>query len=57
MAYVSIFLYIALSALAMQNVYKFLYKQKKYKVFPVSLFYSLAIPCAALRLFANVFAV
>ena len=56
-AYISICLYLVLIAIAIQNVYKFLYKQKKYKVYPVTLFYIFAIPNLILRVSSNIFVV
>ena len=43
-AYLSIAAYIFLLAFECHNVYFYLYKQKKYKVYPVTLFYAFAIP-------------
>ena len=53
LAYLSIILYTGMLVLEIYNVYKFLYKQKKYKVYPVSLFYALAVPCTILRIISN----
>ena len=39
-AYISIAAYIFLLAFECHNVYFYLYKQKKYKVYPVTLFYA-----------------
>ena len=52
-AYLSIAAYIYLLAFECHNVYFYLYKQKKYKVYPVTLFYAFAIPCCILRIWVN----
>ena len=57
LAYISIFLYLCMFSLELYNVYKFLYKQGKYKVYPVSLFYALAIPITILRIISNLWIV
>ena len=57
LAYLSVLLYLMLLYLAVSNVYKYLYRQKKYKAYPVSLFYAFAIPTITLRIFANIYVV
>ena len=50
LAYISVLVYLAMGALATQNTYKYLYVKKKYNVFPVCLFYILAIPLIIQRI-------
>ena len=53
--YVSIFAYSYMLWLELHNVYFFLYKQRKYKVFCLTLFYILVIPCTILRIIYNLY--
>ena len=46
--------YFVLLYLAMYNSYYFLYRQKKYKVYPLVLFYVLSIPCIVLRIYHSI---
>ena len=48
--YISIILYTTMLALEIYNIYKFLYRQSKIKVFPLTLFYVLATPVTILRI-------
>ena len=52
-AYFSIGAYIFLLAFECHNVYFYLFKQKKYRVYPVTLFYIFALPCCIARIWAN----
>ena len=56
-AYVSILAYLSMLTLELNNVYYYLFKQGKYKVFCLTLFYTLVIPCTTVRVFTNVFIV
>ena len=53
MAYFSMAMYSGMFCLEIYNVYMFLYKQNKYKVYPLTLFYALAVPCTLIRIFGN----
>ena len=55
--YISALVYLAMSTLAIHNTYKYLYLKKKYSVFPICIFYVLAIPLIILRFFENFWAV
>ena len=57
LAYLSISIHVSMLFLEIYNVYTFVYKQQKYKVFPVSLFYSIAIPSTILCIYLNLFIV
>ena len=52
--YISVCFYTALLLLELHNLYKYIYLQKKYKIFPLSLFYALSIPCTLIRIFSNI---
>ena len=52
-AYFSIGAYIFLLVFECHNVYFYLFKQKKVRVYPVTLFYIFAIPCCIIRIWAN----
>ena len=52
-AYFSIVAYIFLLLFECHNVYFYLCKQKKYKVYPVTLFYFFTIPCCMVRIWVN----
>ena len=52
--YISVCFYTVLLVLELHNLYKYIYLQKKYKVFPLSLFYALSIPCTLLRIYENI---
>ena len=51
LAYISILAYLGMLCLEIHNVYFYLLKQGKYKVYPVLLFYLLAIPCTIMRIY------
>ena len=53
LAYFSIITYTFLLLFECQNVYFYLYRQKKYKAYPVTLFYAFAIPCSMIRIWVN----
>ena len=55
--YVSVICYALLLSLEIHNLYYYIYLQKKYKVFPLSLFYALCIPCTVLRIYENIWIV
>ena len=57
LTYISIFLYSTMFGLEIYNMYKFLYKQGKYKIFPLTLFYTLATPVTVLRIMMNIWIV
>ena len=46
LAYLGIILYSLLLFLALSNIYNFLLKQGKWKVYPLALFYVFSIGCA-----------
>ena len=52
--YISVVMYIALLCLVIHNIYAFLYRQKKYRNFALSLFYFLTIPCILIRFYTNI---
>ena len=52
-SYFSIAAYSFLLTFECHNVYFFLYRQRKYKVYPVALFYAFAIPCSITRIWVN----
>ena len=52
-SYFSIAAYTFLLAFECHNVYFYLYRQRKYKVYPVTLFYAFAIPCCITRIWVN----
>ena len=51
--YISLIAYSLMLALEIHNVYFYLLKQGKYKVFPLTLFYALVIPCTLIRIYYN----
>ena len=53
LAYISIFAYLSMLCLELHNVFYYLYKQGKYRVYPLLLFYILAIPCTIIRIIFN----
>ena len=57
LVYISVFFYVALLALELHNLYYYIYLQKKYKIFPISLFYALSIPTTLLRIYENIWIV
>ena len=57
LVYVSIILYSALFCLEIHNSYKYLWLKRKYKVFPVCLFYVISIPATVFRIYENIWIV
>ena len=53
-AYLSITVYSLMFLLECHNGYFYLYKQRKYRVLPVTLFYLFAIPCCMVRIWINI---
>ena len=57
LVYISVAFYAVLLALIIYNSYMYLYLQKKYKIFPLSLFYAFCIPMTIFRIFENIWIV
>ena len=57
LVYISVLFYSALLVLELHNLYRYLYLQKKFQVFPLTLFYTLSIPCTILRIYGNIWVV
>ena len=55
LVYFSVVLYSAMLALEVFNTYKYLYLKKRYKAFPVCLFYILSIPSTMFRIYENIY--
>ena len=55
LVYISVLLYSAMLVLEVFNTYKYLYVKKRYKAFPVLLFYVLSIPSTIFRIYENIF--
>ena len=50
LTYISIILYISLFCMELHNLYRYIYLKRKFEVFPLCLFYALAIPCTFIRI-------
>ena len=57
LVYISIICYTSLLILEIYNSYKYLWLKKKYKVFPVCLFYVISIPSTVFRIYQNIWMV
>ena len=57
LCYIAVVVYLAMLALEAFNTYKYLYLKKRYKAFPVLLFYILSIPSTMFRIYENIFIV
>ena len=55
--YISVILYTCILGLEIYNSYQYLYRRKKYDVFPIALFYALSMPLTCLRIYENIFIV
>ena len=55
--YISTILYTTMLVAEIYNCYQYLYRKKKYTVFPVTLFYALSIPLTISRIYENIFIV
>ena len=57
LSYTSVIAFLPLLILALYNIYTFLIRQRKYKVYPLVLFYTLTIPCLVMRMLVPIFIV
>ena len=55
--YTTAALFVSIFLLALWNTYFFLYKQRKYKVYPILLFYVLSYTCIMLRIYHSIWMV
>ena len=55
LSYLSVLAFTPLLLLGTYNIYTFLVKQRKYQVYPLVLFYLLAMPCLIMRILVPIF--
>ena len=57
LSYASVIAFLPLLILALYNIYTFLIRQRKYKVYPLVLFYTLTLPCLLMRITVSIYIV